>query len=76
MLYLTPLMMAFEWNSSTAAAITIAVVALILGVRFAFKMRRFTVTFIDSETKAIISEKKIRKNILSFENLKGKKGQD
>ena len=63
MSYFTPLMMAFELTSENVAAITIAIAVVIFAIwLFAFKLRKYTVTFIDSETKAVIKEKKIRKN--------------
>ena len=61
MFNLTPLFMAFELNSSNVAAITFGIVALYIIGRIIWKMWKFPVSFIDSQTKTVIKEKKYRR---------------
>ena len=62
MFNLTPLFMAFELTSSNVALVTFGVVALCIIGRIIYKMWKFPVSFIDSQSKTVIKTKSCRRN--------------
>ena len=60
MFNLLPLFKGFELTSGNVAAITLGIVALYVIYKVVRKMWKYPVTFIDSQTEAIIKEQKQR----------------